>query len=83
MQPRFRGKSPAPNNSVKTICHINPTRGPSASALNISIRSEARTGRYAVTGGFIIAGEVNRTVRSAGDVTGTRPGEECVLTAPL
>jgi hypothetical protein len=38
---------------------------------------------YAVTGGFIIAGEVNRTVRSAGDVTGTRPGEECVLTAPL
>jgi len=51
--------------------------------LNISIRSEARTGRYAVTGGFIIAGEVNRTVRSAGDVTGTRPGEECVLTAPL
>jgi len=33
--------------------------------------------------GFIIAEEVNRTVRSAGDVTGTRPGEECVLTAPL
>jgi hypothetical protein len=28
-------------------------------------------------------GEVNRTLRSAGDVTGTRPGEECVLTAPL
>jgi hypothetical protein len=51
--------------------------------LNISIRSEARTGRYAVTGGFVIAGEVYRTVRSAGDVTGTRPGEECVLTAPL
>jgi len=24
--------------------------------LNISIRSEAQTGRYAVTGGFIIAG---------------------------
>jgi len=59
------------------------TRGPSASALNISTRSEARIGGYAVTGGFIIAGEVNRTVRSAGDVTGTRPGEECVLTAPL
>jgi hypothetical protein len=51
--------------------------------LNISIRSGARTGRYPVTGDFIIAGEVNRTVRSAGDVTGTRPGEECVLTAPL
>jgi hypothetical protein len=45
------------------ICHINPTRGPSVSALNLSTRSEARTGRYAVTGGFIIAGEVNRTVR--------------------
>jgi hypothetical protein len=51
--------------------------------LNISTRSAARTGRYAVTGGFIIAGEVNRTVRSGGDVTGTRPGEEYVLTAPL
>jgi len=37
----------------------------------------------AVTGGFIIAGEVNRTVRGGGDVTGTRPGEEYVLTAPL
>jgi hypothetical protein len=51
--------------------------------LNISTRSEARTGRYAVTGGFIIAGEVNRTVRGRGDVTGTRPGEEYVLTMPL
>jgi hypothetical protein len=50
--------------------------------LNISTRSEARTGRYAVTGGFIIGG-VNRTVRRGGDVTGTRPGEESVLTAPL
>jgi hypothetical protein len=45
--------------------------------------SEARTGCYAVTGGFIIAGEVNRTVRGGGDVTGTRPGEEYVLTASL
>jgi hypothetical protein len=36
-----------------------------------------------VTGGFIIAGEVNRTVRGGGDVTDTRPGEEYVLTAPL
>jgi len=50
--------------------------------LTISTRSGARTGRYAVTGGFIIAGEVNRTVRGAGDVTGMRPGEGYVLTAP-
>jgi hypothetical protein len=28
-------------------------------------------------------GEVNRTVRGGGDMTGTRPGEEYVLTAPL
>jgi len=51
--------------------------------LNTSTRNEQPTGRHAVTGGFIIAGEVNRTVRSGGDVTGTRPGEEYVLTAPL
>jgi hypothetical protein len=51
--------------------------------LNISTRSEARTGRYAVTDGFMIAGEVNPTVRGEGDLTGTRPGEEYVLTAPL
>jgi hypothetical protein len=52
--------------------------------LNISTRSEARTGRDAVTGGFIIAEEVDLTVvRGGGDVTGTRPGEEYVLTAPL
>jgi len=34
-------------------------------------------------GGFIIAGEVKRTVRGGGDVTDTRPGEEYVLTVPL
>jgi len=51
--------------------------------LNISTRSEAPTGRYAVTGGFIIAEEMNRTVRGGSDVPGTRPGEEYVLTASL
>jgi len=50
--------------------------------LKISTHSEVRTGRYAVTGGYIIAGEVNRTVRGGGDVTGTRRGEGYVLTAP-